>query len=631
MTNARLVEPALGEIDVHLFNEGTHRRLWELLGPQHTAAGIRFAVWAPNAQRVEVLGDWDGWAGNELHPVGSSGIWAVVVDEAEGGQFYKFRVTGAHGREVLKADPMARQSELPPGDASIIPSDSIEFEWSDRDWMAGRGLVLQGDKPLRIYEVHAMSWRADLSSWEEIADALISHVQRLGFTHVEFLPLAEHPFGGSWGYQITGFFAPTARLGSPDDLRRLIDRLHGAGIGVILDWVPAHFAKDSWSLGRFDGTALYEHEDPQRGEHPDWGTFIFNTGRNEVRNFLVSNALYWLRVFHIDGLRVDAVASMLYLDYSRADGEWTPNEHGGNENLENVAFLQELNTVIGAEFGDVVMIAEESTAWPGVTHPVDAGGLGFSHKWNMGWMHDTLSYAHREAVHRRYHHGDLSFNMLYTYGERYVLPLSHDEVVHGKGSLLAKMSGDDWQKFATLRLTYGWQWATPGPPVLFMGSEFAPWSEWNDVRGVEWWLEDHAPHAAMAGLISHLNSLCDDHPALWRCDRESEGFEWIDDRNAEDSLYSFVRWSPEHDDAVLVIANWTPVPRPAFRIGAPRDGCWKVVLDTDDARFDGSGYRKVAESPDVVDVESVEWQGRPKSIVVDIPPLSMLWLVKVST
>ncbi|MEC7456975.1 MAG: alpha amylase C-terminal domain-containing protein, partial [Actinomycetota bacterium] len=351
----------------------------------------------------------------------------------------------------------------------------------------------------------------------------------------------------------------------------------------------------------------------------------------EVRNFLVSNALYWLREFHIDGLRVDAVASMLYLDYSRADGEWTPNEHGGNEDLENVAFLRELNTVIGAEFGDVVMIAEESTAWPGVTHPADTGGLGFSHKWNMGWMHDTLSYAHREAAHRRYHHGELPFNMLYAYGERYVLPLSHDEVVHGKGSLLARMSGDDWQKFATLRLTYGWQWAIPGPPVLFMGSEFAPWSEWNDVRGVEWWLEDHAPHAAMAELISQLNSLCDDHPALWRCDREPEGFEWIDDRNTEDSLYSFVRWSPEHDDAVLVVANWTPAPRPAFRIGAPREARWKVVLDTDDARFGGSGYRKVAESPDVVDAESVGWQGRPTSIVVDVPPLSMLWLVKVST
>ncbi|MGA1437082.1 MAG: 1,4-alpha-glucan branching protein GlgB, partial [Ilumatobacteraceae bacterium] len=490
---------------------------------------------------------------------------------------------------------------------------------------------LTGEKPLRVYEVHAMSWRPDLTTWDDICEPLISHVQRLGFTHVEFLPLAEHPFGGSWGYQVTGFFAPTARLGDPEGLKRLVNRLHEAGIGVILDWVPAHFAKDSWSLGQFDGTALYEHVDPRRGEHPDWGTFIFNTARTEVRNFLISNALYWLDEFHVDGLRVDAVASMLYLDYSREDGEWVPNEHGGNENLENVSFLQELNTVIGAEFGDVLMIAEESTAWPGVTRPADAGGLGFSHKWNMGWMHDTLNYAHREAVHRRYHHGELSFNMLYTYGERYVLPLSHDEVVHGKGSLLARMSGDDWQKFATLRLTYGWQWAIPGPPVLFMGSEFAPWSEWNDVRGVEWWLNDHVPHAGMAELVGTLNALSEQHPALWRLDREPEGFDWIDNENAENSLYSFIRWSPEHSEPVVVIANWTPVPRPAFRIGVPSLTSWRHILDTDSVRFGGSGYRATNNSPELIAAESVEWQGQPASVVIDLPPLSMLWLSEATT
>jgi 1,4-alpha-glucan branching enzyme len=631
VTNARHVEPVLGEIDLHLFNEGTHRQLWRMLGPQRIGAGVRFAVWAPNAQRVEVLGDWNGWSGDELRPVGSSGVWVGIAENALSGQFYKFRVTGAHGREVMKADPMARFSELPPGDASIIPSDDIAFGWTDGDWMMSRRSVLLGEKPLRVYEVHAMSWRPDLTTWDDICEPLISHVQRLGFTHVEFLPLAEHPFGGSWGYQVTGFFSPTARLGDPDGLRRLINRLHEAGIGVILDWVPAHFAKDSWSLGQFDGTALYEHVDPRRGEHPDWGTFIFNTSRTEVRNFLINNALYWLEEFHVDGLRVDAVASMLYLDYSREDGEWVPNEDGGNDNRENVSFLQELNTVIGAEFGDVLMIAEESTAWPGVTHPTDAGGLGFSHKWNMGWMHDTLNYAHREAVHRRYHHGELSFNMLYTYGERYVLPLSHDEVVHGKGSLLARMSGDDWQKFATLRLTYGWQWAIPGPPVLFMGSEFAPWSEWNDVRGVEWWLNDHAPHAGMAELVSTLNALSEQYPALWRLDREPEGFDWIDNENAENSLYSFIRRSPEHSESVVVIANWTPVPRPAFRIGVPSQTTWTHILDTDSVRFGGSGYRTTTASPELVTAEPVAWQGQPASVVVDIPPLSMLWLSEATT
>ncbi|MDA0298916.1 MAG: 1,4-alpha-glucan branching protein GlgB [Actinobacteria bacterium] len=631
MTNARHVAPVLGEIDLHLFNEGTHRQLWRMLGPQRIGAGVRFAVWAPNAQRVEVLGDWNGWSGDELRPVGSSGVWVGIAENALSGQFYKFRVTGAHGREVMKADPMARRSELPPGDASIIPSDDIAFGWTDGDWMMSRRSVLLGEKPLRVYEVHAMSWRPDLTTWDDICEPLISHVQRLGFTHVEFLPLAEHPFGGSWGYQVTGFFSPTARLGDPDGLRRLVNRLHEAGIGVILDWVPAHFAKDSWSLGQFDGTALYEHVDPRRGEHPDWGTFIFNTARTEVRNFLINNALYWLEEFHVDGLRVDAVASMLYLDYSREDGEWVPNEDGGNDNRENVSFLQELNTVIGAEFGDVLMIAEESTAWPGVTHPTDAGGLGFSHKWNMGWMHDTLNYAHREAVHRRYHHGELSFNMLYTYGERYVLPLSHDEVVHGKGSLLARMSGDDWQKFATLRLTYGWQWAIPGPPVLFMGSEFAPWSEWNDVRGVEWWLNDHAPHAGMAELVGTLNALSDQHPALWRLDREPEGFDWIDNENAENSLYFFIRRSPEPSESVVVIANWTPVPRPAFRIGVPSQTTWTHILDTDSVRFGGSGYRATTARSELVTAEPVEWQGQPASVVVDIPPLSMLWLSEAAT
>ena len=627
MTSARFVDHRLGDIDLHLFNEGTHRRLWEVLGPQPVTNGVRFAVWAPNARAVAVLGDWNGWNSIGMEPNGSSGVWSVVVDNARPGHHYKFLVTGEHGREVLKADPMARRSELPPGDSSIVPDDTEPFAWQDADWMLRRQATLQGLRPMRIYEVHASSWRRDLSHWDDLAEHLSKHVAELGFTHVELLPIAEHPFGGSWGYQTTGFFAPTARLGDPDGFRRFVNRLHCDGIGVILDWVPAHFAKDSWSLGRFDGTALYEHEDARRGEHPDWGTFIFNTGRTEVRNFLVNNALYWLDEFHIDGLRVDAVASMLYLDYSRDDGAWIPNERGGNENTENVSFLQEVNTVVGATFGDVMMIAEESTAWPKVTAPADSGGLGFSHKWNMGWMHDSLAYAHREAVHRRYHHGELSFNMLYTYGERYVLPLSHDEVVHGKGSLLAKMSGDDWQKFATLRLLYGWQWSMPGPPLLFMGCEYAPWSEWSEARGLDWSLAEHAPHAGAATLVRELNRLSELHAALWVHDTNSDGFEWLDAGDAEHSIYSFLRHGRPNDASVAVTANWTPVPRHGYRLGVPTGGNWQVVLDTDATQFWGGGLRDGSHSPTVMTAAAQPAQGQPCSIEIDLPPLAMLWVV----
>ncbi len=467
---------AIGEIDLHLFNEGTHRRLWQLLGPQFVeGGGVRFAVWAPNARGVRVVGDWNGWHGEDLEPVGSSGIWSGIATDAEAGQCYKFDVTARDRTVVRKADPLARRTETPPSDASVIPSVNT-FEWSDHEWMASRGRVRRGDAPMRTYEVHAMSWKRSARNWDELAEQLGAHVEHLGFTHVELLPIAEHPFGGSWGYQVTSFFAPTARMGEPDGFRRFVDAMHRRGIGVIVDWVPAHFPRDAWSLGRFDGTALYEHEDPRLGIHPDWGTYIFNYDRVEVRNFLVANALYWLDEFHVDGLRVDAVASMLYLDYSRDDGEWIPNEHGGRENLTAIRFLQEVNSVVGHEQPDALMIAEESTAWPGVTGSVESGGLGFTHKWNLGWMHDTLTYLARDPVHRKYHHGDLAFTMLYAFHERFVLPLSHDEVVHGKGSLLSKMAGDDWQKFATLRALYAWQWALPGPPLLFMGSELAPWT-----------------------------------------------------------------------------------------------------------------------------------------------------------
>ncbi|MGA0417048.1 MAG: 1,4-alpha-glucan branching protein GlgB, partial [Ilumatobacteraceae bacterium] len=521
--------------------------------------------------------------------------------------------------------PMARRTECPPRDASVIPDDVApgwNFDWADDDWMARRGAVLSGEAPLRVYEVHASSWRHGVESWDALAEALVEHVLALGFTHVELLPVAEHPYGGSWGYQVTGYFAPTARLGDPDGFRRFVDRLHQAGIGVIVDWVPAHFPKDSWSLGRFDGTALYEHEDPRLGEHPDWGTLVFNTSRDEVRNFLVANALYWIDEFHIDGLRVDAVASMLYRDYSRKAGEWIPNERGGNEDLVNVDFLREVNTVVGSTHPGVLMIAEESTAWPGVTAPADAGGLGFTHKWNMGWMHDTLSFSRREPVHRRHHHGELPFTLLYAFSERYVLPLSHDEVVHGKGSLLAKMSGDDWQKFATLRLLYAWQWALPGSPLLFMGSELAPWSEWRHDRPLDWTLIDHEPHRGVHDLVARLNHTVERHPALWERDDDPTAFEWLEVEDADHSVYALLRWAHEGRSAVAAVANWTPVPRPGYRLGVPWGGEWKVLIDTDSTDLWGSGARGGAVS---AMAEEVPWQGRDHSVVFDLPPLAMVW------
>lgn len=623
MPGPRLTSSRPGEIDLHLFNEGTHRRLWEFLGPQMTAVGIRFCVWAPNALAVAVIGDFNDWRPVALEPLGSSGVWCAEVAGAHPGQHYKFLVTGSHGREVLKADPMARRTERPPADASVIPDDAVPFAWGDAAWMAGRAGHLSGELPIRIYEVHLASWRHGCSDWDSLAVALGDHVTDLGFTHVELMPVAEHPFGGSWGYQVSSFYAPTARFGDPDGLKRFVDHLHSRGIGVIVDWVPAHFAKDSWSLGRFDGTGLYEHEDPQLGEHPDWGTFVFNTGRNEVRNFLVANALYWIEQFHLDGLRVDAVASMLYLDYSRRDGEWIPNRFGGNENLDNIAFLREVNTVVGSEHPGVLMIAEESTAWPGVTRPADQDGLGFSHKWNMGWMHDTLGYAGRESVHRRHHHGELPFTMLYAFAERYVLPLSHDEVVHGKGSLLARMSGDDWQKFATLRLLLAWQWAVPGAPLVFMGTELAPWSEWSESGGIDWSLADHPAHAGVGTLLRSLNGVAAAHPALWRRDTDPAAFTWLDVDDAEHSIFSFLRWDGG-DAAVVCVANWTPVPRPGHRLGVPWAGDWRVLLDTDDGRFWGSGHR--GDGPSTVTAGDIAWQGHGHSVQIDLPPLAMVWL-----
>ncbi len=604
-----------------------------MLGPQAVPAPqgpgyqVRIAVWAPAAQRVHVIGDWNHWQPTELHNLGSSGIWSAVVP-GRSGDYYKLQITGADGQCVTKADPMARATELPPGDASRIPEFGA-YTWNDSAWIGSRGAVVAGTAPLRIYEVHAPSWREGIGDWDSLALHLGEHVRDLGFTHVELLPIAEHPFGGSWGYQISGFYAPTARLGDPGGLKRFVDHLHGLGIGVILDWVPAHFVRDAWALGRFDGTALYEHQDPRRGEHPDWGTYVFNLGRIEVRNFLIANALYWVEEFHVDALRVDAVASMLYLDYSRAEGEWIPNRHGGREDLEAISFLRELNTVMGQTHPDVAMIAEESTAWPGVTRPAAQGGLGFSHKWNLGWMHDTLEYFGRDPVHRRHHHGDLSFTMLYAHHERFLLPLSHDEVVHGKGSLLAKMAGDDWQKFANLRALLAWQWIMPGPPLVFMGTEIAPWEEWTERHGLPWHLLEHGPHRGVRDVIITLNEVAAAWPAIWRRDLDPAGFQWLEADDAQNSVYSFVRWDDNGAAAVACVANLTPVPRPAYRVGLPWAGQWQVLLDTDRPAFGGSGYR--GNASDIVSPDQDQpWHGQGHSVVVDLAPLSVLWLGSAS-
>ena len=611
----------LADLDLHLFGEGTHRRLWEVLGAfTLIEGGTRFAVWAPNARSVDVYGDWNDWTPEPLVPQASSGVWAAVSPGARAGHRYKFAVRSGDGRTVMKADPMARAAELPPSDASVIVGPTAHT-WMDASWMSSRSRGV--GSPLRIYEVHHGSWRHGVDTYRDQAEALADHVSGLGFTHIELLPVAEHPFGGSWGYQVSGYYAPTSRFGTPDDFRWFVDTLHARGLGVILDWVPAHFPKDEWSLARFDGTPLYEHADPRQGEHPDWGTYVFNYGRNEVRNFLVANALYWLDEFHIDGLRVDAVASMLYLDYSREPGEWVPNEHGGRENLQSIAFLRQFNQAIDADHPTAMTIAEESTAWPQVTHPVDHGGLGFTHKWNMGWMHDTLGYMANDPVHRRWHHGDVSFGLLYAFSESFVLPLSHDEVVHGKGSLLGKMAGDDWQRFANLRALFSWMWAMPGAPLVFMGAELAPWTEWNDAAGLPWHLLDHAPHRGVRDLIVALNGAAERWPAVWERDHEATGFQWLAADDADQSIYAFLRWGHAGAHAVACIANFTPVPRSGYRVGLPWAGEWAITLDSDAAQFGGSGF---GGGRVIVAATDGSWQGQPASALVDLPPLGVLWL-----
>ncbi|MBK9179239.1 MAG: 1,4-alpha-glucan branching protein GlgB [Acidimicrobiales bacterium] len=622
--------PTLGDLDLHLIGEGSHRRLWEVLGAHvrvhQGVEGTSFTVWAPSARFVRVVGDFNGWDGRlgPMRIMGSSGVWELFVPGVGPGDHYKFELLSGDRHLLLKADPMARAAEEPPGTASVVARSS--YRWSDDAWVAERERTDQLHRPLSIYEVHLGSWRRDAEGrslgYREIGELLGDYVADLGFTHVELLPVMEHPYGPSWGYQVTGYYAPTARQGSPDDLRAMIDALHQRGIGVIVDWVPAHFPRDDWALARFDGSALYEHLDPRQGEHPDWGTLVFNYGRNEVRNFLVANALYWIDEFHVDGLRVDAVASMVYLDYSREEGEWVPNRYGGNENLEAVGFIHELNTVVHAEHPGVLTIAEESTAWPAVSRPVHLGGLGFTHKWNMGWMNDTLAYFNKEPIHRKYHHHQLTFGLLYAFTENFVLPLSHDEVVHGKGSLLSKMPGDRWQQIANLKALLAWTWAHPGKQLLFMGGEVGQEWEWAHDGSVEWHLLQYRDHQGVQDLVRALNRILRDEPALYQHDFDWSGFRWIDANDSDGSVYSFLRFSTGEERALACLANLTPVPRPAYRVGLPKAGRWEVVLDTDSSYFAGSDYAKVAG----YDTEPVPWHGLDQSIEAALPPLAVVWL-----
>ena len=625
--------PTLGELDVHLAGEGRHEQLYAQLGahPRELdgVAGVAFAVWAPNAGSVSVVGDFDGWDGR-LHPMrslGASGIWELFIPGVLPGSRYKFELRTANARLRLKADPLAVRTEVPPKNASIVFESA--YEWGDAAWLDRRRSTDLLGRPVSIYEVHLGSWRLNPLeggrplTYAELADELAEYVTAMGFTHVELMPVMEHPYAPSWGYQVTGYFAPTSRFGVPDDFRALVDRLHEAGIGVILDWVPAHFPKDDWALARFDGTALYEHEDPRRGEHPDWGTLVFNLGRNEVRNFLLASALYGLREHHADGLRVDAVASMLYLDYSRKAGEWVPNVHGGNEDLDAIAFLRELNAVAYAAEPGVLMAAEESTAWPGVSRPVEHGGLGFGLKWNMGWMHDTLDYLAHEPVHRRYHHGRLTFSMVYAFTENFVLPLSHDEVVHGKGSLLAKMPGDPWQRRANLRALYGYMWAHPGKKLLFMGGEIGQEQEWRSEGSIDWHLLERPEHAGIQELVRDLNLRYRDEPALWEVDFEPSGFRWLEVDDADANVIAFARFAADGERALVCVCNFSPVPRPGYRVGLPTGGAWRELVNTDDERYGGSGVG----NPAGIRTDAKPWHDQPFSAELTLPPLGVLWLV----
>ena len=617
---------ALGELDLYLIAEGRHEELWKVLGAhvqrdaEGNLLGTSFALWAPNARDVSLISDLNYWDRNthRMWRIENTGIWQIFIADLAPGTKYKFAVHTNDGRWVDHADPLARATEIPSLTASIV--EESNYNWSDEVWIAQRINFESWRSPVSVYEVHLGSWRLGLS-YQDLAIELVAYMQETGFTHVEFLPVMEHPYGPSWGYQVTSFFAPSSRFGSPDEFKYLVNALHEAGIGVILDWVPAHFPKDEWALAKFDGTALYEHADPRLGEHPDWGTLIFNFGRNEVRNFIVASALYWLTEFHIDGLRVDAVASMLYLDYSRKEGEWVPNKFGGRENLEAVQLLQEATSTAYRTHPGIMMIAEESTAWPGVTRSTDSDGIGFGFKWNMGWMHDTLEYLQRDPIHRVHHHNEITFSILYAWSENFMLPLSHDEVVHGKGSLVNKFPGDRWQKLATLRALYGFMWAHPGKKLLFMGQEFAQNDEWSESAGLQWHLTQYDEHKGISKCLATMNSLYKSTPALFEKDTSPEGFSWLVGNDAASNVLAFTRW----DDAgnpLVCITNFSPVPHEFYRLPLPKAGNWHEVLNTDDLAFGGSGVTnqpvEVAQDSDLI-------------ITLRVAPLATLWLALVAT
>ena len=609
---------SLGELDLYLIGEGRHEQLWKALGAQvkrdeaGVLLGTAFSVWAPNAQAVSLIGDHNYWDRNthQMYRNGTSGIWEIFVADISAGTKYKFAVCGIDGRWVDHADPMARATEIPPLTASVVEEST--YAWNDGAWIQKRSQFQSWRSAVSVYEVHLGSWKLGLS-YRDLANELVDYIKQQGFTHVEFLPVTEHPYGPSWGYQVTSFFAPTSRFGSPDEFKFLVDALHAADIAVILDWVPAHFPKDEWALAKFDGTALYEHADPRLGEHPDWGTLIFNFGRNEVRNFLVASALYWLTEYHIDGLRVDAVASMLYLDYSREEGEWLPNINGGRENLEAVKLLQEATSTAYKTHPGIMMIAEESTAWTGVTGDTSNGGLGFGFKWNMGWMHDTLQYLQHEPVHRVFHHNELTFSILYAWSENFMLPLSHDEVVHGKGQLVNKFPGDRWQKVATLRALYGFMWAHPGKKLLFMGSEFAQNDEWSESAGLQWHLTEYAEHQGVQRVVADLNSLYKQTASLWEKDTNPEGFSWLVNNDGAANVVAFTRWD-DHGSPLVSVTNFSPVPHESYQLPFPTAGTWTEMLNTDDSAYGGSGVRNDQVVVSQSQIASVR-----------IPPLATVW------
>lgn len=620
----------LTDFDIHLFKTGKHFTLYEKLGA-HVATfgrkkGVYFAVWAPNAKAVSVIGNFNGWndSQNRMSPRwDESGIWEVFISGLQKGEIYKYAIHSNTGDYLEKADPFAAYAEIAPKTASVVWQD--EYKWNDKKWLANRKESAGKPKPYSVYEIHIGSWRRKVEdgnrslSYLELADELVNYLKEMNYTHVEFLPVMEHPFFGSWGYQITGYYAPTSRFGNPEEFKVLVDKLHQNNIGVILDWVPSHYPGDDHGLYKFDGTHLYEHADMRKGFHPDWKSYIFNYGRNEVRSFLISNALFWLEHYHVDGLRVDAVASMLYLDYSRKEGEWVPNQYGGNENIEAINFLKELNEIVYKNFPDAVTIAEESTAWPGVSKPTYLGGLGFGQKWMMGWMHDTLQYFKNEPIHRKYHQNEITFSVMYAFTENFMLPLSHDEVVHGKGSLLGRMPGDEWQKFANLRLLFGYMFTHPGTKLVFMGGEFGQSAEWNHDKSLDWHLLQYAPHAGLKTFMQELNVHYQSEPALYHFGFEQQGFQWVDYSDTENSVIVYQRKSDKKEDLLIVVCNFTPERRDHYRIGVPFRGKWREIFNSDNLKYGGSGVLNIGD----LSTSPIKYQGQDFSVTLSLPPLAL--------